>query len=63
MNHTPIYISRDDHSRLRLLLVTALYSHANAALRKLGTELNRAVVVDPTALPADVVTMDATVQF
>lgn len=63
MNHTPIYISRDDHSKLRLLLATALHSNASAALRKLGEELDRAVVIDPAAFPADVVTMDSAVEF
>ncbi len=63
MNHTPIYVSRDDYSRLRLLLATALYSDASRALRKLSDELDRAAVVDPAELPADVVTMNTTVEF
>jgi regulator of nucleoside diphosphate kinase len=63
MNHTPIYISRDDNTKLRLLLATAHYSDASAALRKLGEELDRAIVIDPTAFPPDVVTMDSTVEF
>jgi regulator of nucleoside diphosphate kinase len=63
MNHTPIYISRDDYSRLRLLLTTALYSNNNPALRKLADELDRAAVVDSAALPPDVVTMEASVEF
>jgi regulator of nucleoside diphosphate kinase len=64
MNHTPIYISRYDHAKLRLLLSTALYSSAhNAALRKLREELDRAAIIDAAAFPADVVTMDSTVAF
>lgn len=63
MNHTPIYISRDDHSKLRLLLATALHSTASAALQQLREELDRAAVIDPAAFPADVVTMDSTVRF
>ena len=63
MNHTPIYLSYDDNSKLRLLLATALYSDANTALNKLREELDRAVVIDPTAFPSDVVTMDSTVEF
>lgn len=64
MNHTPIYISRYDYSKLRLLLSTALYSNThNAALNNLREELNRAVVIDPAAFPEDVVTMDSTVGF
>lgn len=63
MNHTPIYISRDDYTKLRLLLATALHSNASAALEKLREELDRAAVIDPAAFPADVVTMDSTVEF
>lgn len=63
MNHTPIYISRDDYSKLRLLITTALYSDSSAALGKLRAELDRAFVVDPAAFPADVVTMNSTVEF
>ena len=63
MNHTPIYISREDYTKLRLLLATALHSNASAALETLRSELDRAAVVDPTAIPADVVTMDSTVEF
>ncbi|MCR6655722.1 MAG: nucleoside diphosphate kinase regulator [Opitutus sp.] len=63
MNHTPIYISRDDYSKLRLLIATALYSNASAALSKLRDELDRAAVIDPADFPADVVTMNSTVEF
>src|SRR5436190_6052468 len=63
MNHTPIYISRDDYSKLRLLIATALHSGASAALSKLRDELDRAAVIDPTAFDADVVTMNSTVEF
>lgn len=63
MNHTPIYITRDDYSKLRLLIATALHSNASAALAKLRDELDRAAVIDPAAFPADVVTMNSTVKF
>lgn len=63
MNHTPIYISRDDYSKLRLLIATALHSNASAALAKLRDELDRAAVIDPAAFPANVVTMNSTVEF
>jgi regulator of nucleoside diphosphate kinase len=63
MNHTPIYISRGDYSKLRLLIATALHSNASAALAKLRDELDRAAIIDPTALPAGVVTMNSTVEF
>ena len=63
LNHTPIYISREDYAKLRLLIATALHSNANAALQKLREELDRAAVIDPAAFPADVVTMESTVRF
>ena len=63
MNHTPIYITQDDYSKLRLLLATALYSNANSALRNLREELDRAAVIDAAAIPAGVVTMDSTVEY
>lgn len=61
--NAPIYIPRDDHAKLRLLLATALHSNASAALHKLREELDRAVVLDPAALPAGVVTLESTVEF
>ena len=63
MNHTPIYISHDDYSKLRLLLSTALHSSASATLQKLREELDRASVIDPEAFPTGVVTMESTVAF
>jgi len=63
MNHTPIYISREDYTKLRLLLATALHSNASAALQKLREELDRAAIIDPAAFPSDVVTMESTVKF
>lgn len=63
MNHTPIYITRDDYSKLRLLIATALYSNTSTALATLRDELDRAAVIDPTAFPTDVVSMNSTVEF
>ena len=63
MNHTPIYITRDDNSKLRLLLAIALHSNATAPLRKLREELDRAVIIDPAAMPEGIVTMESTVEF
>lgn len=63
MNHTPIYITRDDNSKLRLLLATALYSNANRSLRNLREELDRAVIIDPAAIPPGIVTMESRVEF
>jgi regulator of nucleoside diphosphate kinase len=63
MNSPPLSLSRDDYSKLRLLLAAALYSNSGAALRKLRDELDRAAVVDPGSLPDDVVAMESTVQY
>lgn len=63
MNHTPLYITRDDYTKLRLLLATTLRSNTSAALKNLREELDRAVIIDTAVFPADVVTMDSTVEF
>ena len=63
MNNTPIYITREDNSKLRLLVTTALYSHANAALAELRKELDRASIIDSTGIPPGVVTMESCVEF
>lgn len=64
MNSTPIYISREDNTKLRLLIASALYSNSTAvALRKLREELDRAIIVNPAEFPASVVTMGSTVEF
>ena len=49
--------------KLRLLLATALYSNNNGALQKLREELDRAAILEPSAFPSDVVTMESTVEF
>lgn len=59
----PLYISRNDYTQLRLFLDAALRSRAHPALEKLRAELDRATIIDPVALPQDVVTMDSRVQF
>lgn len=64
MNHTPIYVSREDNSRLRLLIATALYSDkTNSSLRKLQAELDRAFILDPADVPLNAVTLNSTVEF
>jgi regulator of nucleoside diphosphate kinase len=63
MTHTPLYITRDDHAVLRLLLNASLRSGTTPALEKLRAELDRATLLDPAAMPPDVVTMGARVQF
>lgn len=60
---SPLYISRNDYTQLRLFVDAALRSGARPALEKLRTELDRAAIIDPAALPQDIVTMDSRVQF
>lgn len=63
MNPAPIHLSRDDYAKLRLLLATALPARGHAALDQLREELDRAAVIDPAAIPADVVTLESTVTY
>jgi len=63
MNHMPIYIRREDNSKLRNLLATAGYFTGNVALRKLREELDRAAILDSNAMPPGVVTMNSSVEF
>ncbi len=58
-------VSRDDHDRLRRLIVTER-STAGAPLPEvfaLEVALDRAVIVEPARVPADVVTMQSTVRL
>lgn len=63
MNPSPLYITRDDHRRLRQLLNAVLRPGAAAAFEKLRGELDRATILDPAAVPPDVVTIGAGVQI
>jgi len=63
MNHSPIYIGKDDYSKLRRMLVIALHSNDSGALSKLGKELDRSAVITSDAVPSDLVTMDSSVEF
>ena len=63
MTNRHIFITRQDHQRLTLLLEEALAGkHRDAAfLKELARELTIAEVVDPKSVPADVVTMNSRV--
>ena len=63
MTNRQIYITRQDHQRLTLMLEEALAGkHRDAAfLKELARELTIAEVVDPKSVPADVVTMNSRV--
>jgi regulator of nucleoside diphosphate kinase len=63
MNARTIYVTEFDMERLRTLIDDAkrLNRHGNEYLDSLEIELSRAQVVAPTAVPADVVTMNSKV--
>lgn len=63
MNHNAIYITREDNSKLRLLIAAALHSNATASLQNLRRELDRAAIIDRESIPLDVVTMESRVEF
>jgi regulator of nucleoside diphosphate kinase len=59
MNERPIYIPADDRAKLRLLLDSLGAAGRTGPAAKLREELDRAVVLDANAVPANVVTMNA----
>lgn len=63
MTITPIHISREDYAKLRLLLASIASGSAHRTLQKLREELDRAVVVESASIPADVVTLESTVEY
>lgn len=63
MNTSPLYITREDYTKLRLLVAHALRSRATAPLENLREELDRAVVIDRTATPPGVAVMGSTVEY
>jgi regulator of nucleoside diphosphate kinase len=62
MSKPPITLSRIDLERIEALLERAPPAEA-ANLAALRAELDRAEVVEPTAIPAQIVTMNSTVTF
>lgn len=65
MQSREIYITRFDHSRLNAFLSpNALQTSKDKAhLLELKKELERAVIVEPSEVPADVVTMNSRVRI
>lgn len=63
MNNSTIYLSWDDHSKLRLLLRSMLNSRSSTALLNLKEEVERAVVMDPSAIPPEFVTLESEVEY
>lgn len=64
MESTSIIIARHDYERLREVIGDARIARTEdeQTLRTLEAELNRATIVEPTEVPADVVTMNSTVR-
>lgn len=62
LQHPPIVITRVDLTRLRRVLASPALQGDDAA-EALAEEIDRAEVVDPTALPPDVVSMNSTVRL
>lgn len=63
MNNSLIYLTSADHSKLRLLLAATLTSRSSNTLKQLKVEVDRALVLDPSAIPAGVVTLDSQVEY
>ena len=63
MNPPPLFIIRDDHVRLGLLVSSLGRVPAGGIVEKLRGELARATVIDSASASADLVTMHARVEF
>lgn len=63
INQSTIYITRDDHAKLRLLLSTVYAPQGSPTLAQLREELDRAVIIDPGAVPSGIVTLDSRVEY
>ncbi|SLM61480.1 MULTISPECIES: nucleoside diphosphate kinase regulator [Dickeya] len=62
MDKPPLTIGALDAERLDTLLAHPQFADTEVA-RALGEELDRAEIVEPVAIPADVVTMNSRVRF
>ncbi len=62
-NHSTIYITRDDHAKLRLLLSTVSAPRGSHTLAQLREELDRAVIIDPSAVPSGIVMLESQVEY
>ncbi|MBN1631602.1 MAG: nucleoside diphosphate kinase regulator [Thermoleophilia bacterium] len=64
MEARSIFITEQDLERLRKLVIQRRSSEGSSEyLQKLQGELEKAAVVDPAKVPADVVTMNSTVEL
>lgn len=62
-NQSPLHITPRDYAKLRLLLAAARVLPGNPMLKKLGEELDRAIVIDPAAMPPGVVRLESEVEY
>lgn len=62
-NHSTIYITRDDHAKLHLLLSSLPAPRGDRSFNQLREELDRAVLIDPSAVPSGVVTLESQVEY
>ncbi len=60
-NPTPLHFSRQDYTRLRLLIAATASRNGITRPHALAQELDRAAVIDD--LPSDVVALDSCVEF
>ncbi len=63
INASPIYLSHEDHAKLRLLLAASAPAPGSSRLHSLRQELDRAIVVDAALIPTDVVTLESRVEY
>lgn len=65
MNQPTIFITTNDAAKLRKLLREAYYSEYRASeyLKKLAGELEKASLVRPEEIPADVITLNSTARL
>lgn len=59
----PISLTREDHTKLRLLLATLSPGRRSPALQQLAAELDRAAIFESAMIPAGVVTLESQVEF
>lgn len=59
----PIYITREDYAKLRLLLTVSSSSGRSTSLDNLRGELDRALVVDSASIPEGVVAMGSQIEI
>ncbi|HEY0946150.1 MAG TPA: GreA/GreB family elongation factor [Opitutaceae bacterium] len=63
MNDRPLYITTQDHAKLRTLVSSLAGGARTGTGQKLREELDRAVVLDAKVVPPNVVTMNARVEI